>query len=168
MTGLVIIARIVKPQGIKGEVKLESYSEDPMRFNRFKSVYVNGIPYEVEQSRVSDGVYLKLKGVNDRNAAELLRGAEISIERSMLSKPVKGRYYIADLLGLEVFSEGEKLGILEDILQNGGVDVYVVRLTGGKTLMFPALKDLLKDVNVDKKTIELESKRLSEVGVYED
>ena len=122
----------------------------------------------MEQSRVSDGVYIKFKIVNDRNAAELLRGADIAVERSLLGKPAKGRFFIADLLGSEIICDGKKLGELMDILQNGGVDVYVVKLVKGGTLMFPALKDLLIEVSVEKKSIELEPIRLSEVGVYED
>jgi len=168
MSKLVIIGRIVKPQGIKGELKLESYSEDPMRFNSFKSVYVNGVPCVVENARVVGGVYLKLAGINDRNAAELLRGAEISIEREAMGRPPKGRYYISDLVQSEVFIEDAKVGVLEDVLQNGGMDVYTVRLDKGGTLMFPALKELLLEINVKEKRIVLEPSRLSEVGVYED
>jgi len=165
----IILGKIVKPQGIKGEVKVLPYTEDVMRFNALKVVLVDNIRHTIDNVRISGyDLYVKFREINDRNIAETYRGKEISVMRSVLSAPPEGRYLISDMLGCRILIDGEIKGVLEDILQNGSADVYVVMTKDNKTLMFPALKDLILKVDIDNKVIELDKKRFLEVAVYED
>ena len=112
------IAKVVKPQGIRGEVKLETYVEDMQRFSTLPHLYTeqNGVyvKHEVTSGRLYRGfAYVKLADYPDRNAAETLRGQYLYIDRAHAAELPEGANYIADLLGLRVEDdEGAFLGRL--------------------------------------------------------
>ncbi len=169
MQDLIIIGTIVKPQGIKGEVKIIAYSNDVQRLTMFKGFYIGGIEYSVEKARANgNSIVVKFSHIKDRNQAELLRGKDILIKKSELLEPEKGKYYIADLIGCDIIIDGNGIGKLTEILQHGSADVYVCKLDSGGQLLFPALKDVILEVNMDSKQIVLDNKRLQEVAVYEN
>jgi 16S rRNA processing protein RimM len=125
----VTIGKIVRPQGIKGEVKVLPLTDDPERFCRLKKVFINdGEAVGVLRCRITNGdVFLYLEGVLDRNQAETLRGADIKIRAADKIKLPAGRYFISDLIGCDVaFEDGQKIGAVADILQYGAADVYVL------------------------------------------
>ena len=159
------IGQILKPQGIRGEVKVMPYTDSAEDFKRFKRVFLDGEEYRVLSVRTGGGmVYLALRGVADRNAAELLRGKELSVPREDAPVPAEGSYYIADLLGCEVISsEGEKLGTLTDV-RPAATDIYTI-LSGEKEILFPAAKGVVVGVDTEKKLITVDAKRFREVAV---
>ena len=167
------IGTITKPQGIRGEVKILPLTDDITRFVRLKKIFIqNGSVYEereVDSARVDNSfAYIKLAGVEDMSAADSLRGKDVFVDRKNAVRLPKGRWFIADLIGCKVQGDaGSEIGVLGDVLQAGGNDVYVVK-KGGKTLMFPAIKALLVSVDVETKLIVVDEKRLQEVAVYED
>lgn len=164
---MITIGVIVKAQGIKGEVKIYPLTDNTDRFANLEKVYIKGKEYGIESVKeLVNGLFIKLAGVNDRNASEALKGANVEIERKDAVKPEEGRYLIVDVIGSKVVADGVELGILTDILQNGCADVYCV--SGDKPFMFPALKDVIIDIDTDNKIITLEPIRLQEVAVYED
>lgn len=160
------IGKIVKPRGIKGEVKVEPLTDDAGRFLSLKDAIIDGNAFKIEKAVVSDGVYLKLFGINDRNAAELLRGKFITVSRENAVPLKENSYFIADLIGADVFTENNKIGTLSDIT-SAKTDIFTVKTEEGNVLRFPFLKDLIIKVDVNKKEIILKEKRLSEVSVYE-
>ena len=96
-----IVGTILKPQGIRGELKVKPYTDSPEDFKEFKNLYLDGEKRRVLSVRVGDGmVFLGLSGVPDRNTAELLRGKNLELDRDEAPEPEEGRYYIVDLLGL--------------------------------------------------------------------
>ena len=160
-----IIGKIVKAQGIKGEVKILPITDDVLRFNKLKKAIVGENQMTVESARVSgDCAYVKFHGVDTRNDAELLVNQYVSVEREDAVKLPENTWFIADLLGSRVFVEDEEIGTLTDVLQNAKVDVYVVG-DGKKEVMFPALKTLIKSVDVENKRIVLSRERFGEVAV---
>lgn len=160
-----IIGKIVKAQGIKGEVKILPITDDVLRFNKLKKAIVGENLKTVESARVSgDCAYVKFHGVDTRNDAELLVNQYVSVEREDAVKLPENTWFIADLLGSRVFVEDEEIGTLTDVLQNAKVDVYVVG-DGKKEVMFPALKTLIKSVDVENKRIVLSRERFGEVAV---
>ncbi|BDF58479.1 ribosome maturation factor RimM [Christensenellaceae bacterium] len=173
MTDFFELGQILKPQGIKGEVKFDAFTDDLSRFSYLKQAFFrkggNYEPVEVEAARVDARyAYLKLKGYDDRNAAEALRGTLLYIDRAHAARLPEGAYYVCDLLGLAVEDdEGNKLGILKDILQNGAADVYTVEKSG-KLCMFPAIPEVVLKKDVGNGRIVVNAKRLSEVCVYDD
>ena len=134
-------------------------------FCAFKRVFLDGAEYKILSVRVGDGaVYLGLRGVPDRNAAELLRGKLLTLPREDAPALEEGRYYIADLLGAVVSDEaGEEIGILSDVRQ-AATDIYTVK-SGEKEIMFPAVKGVIVKIDVEGKRITVDKKRFGEVAV---
>lgn len=165
------IAKVVKPQGIRGEVKLETYVEDMQRFSTLPHLYTeqNGVyvKHEVTSGRLYRGfAYVKLADYPDRNAVETLRGQYLYIDRAHAAELPEGANYIADLLGLRVEDdEGAFLGRLEDVLQNGGVDVYQVS-DGEKTILFPLAPGVELERDLEQGVIRVSAARLKEVVVH--
>ncbi len=166
---VLFVGEVVKPQGIKGEVKVIPLTDDPNQVATMDTVIIDGRETKILSSRVEKSmVIVRFEGVNDRNSAEELRGKKLAITRDMAEELPEGQYYIVDLIGCKVVTNGkEELGVLKDILQHSSRDVYVVKGQRGDVL-FPALKDLLMDVDISNKKITVDAQRLQEVAVYED
>lgn len=164
----IVIGAVARPQGVRGEIKITPLTDDAHRFEKLRSVYIDGKPYEVKGAKVSqNGVFLTLRGVDDRNAAELLRNKTLEVDRKDAVKK-KGQTFIVDVIGCEVYLDDETyIGTVEDVLQYGAADVYVVS-QGKKKVMFPSLKRIFVSEDTDNKKIILKSKEFSEVAVYED
>ena len=99
-------------------------------------------------------VLLKLKGIDDMNVAEKCKGMYLKIHRKDAIKLPKDTYFIADLIGLEVYTdEGILLGKVDDIYNTGSNDIYVVKNDLGKQILLPGTKEVLKDINLEKEKI---------------
>jgi 16S rRNA processing protein RimM len=139
---------IVNTHGIRGEVKILPWADGPEFLTEFDVLYIDGKPVEVESSRVHKTMVLaKLHGVDDVNEAQKLRGKVVKIDRSDLEL-AEDAVFIADLIGLPVFSGDEEIGKVADVLTMPGNDVYVVR--GAHEYMIPAVREFLEEVNVDE------------------
>ena len=162
------IGKVLKAQGIKGEVKLACFVDDAAMLKSVKQVYIGSKTYSVAHFR-ADGAfcYLLLDGVSDRNSAEALRNWTVYADKESVSV-ADGRYFIDDLVGCTVtLDNGTNVGVVKEILQNGAADVFVCDGEEGEVL-FPFLKDLVVNVNIASKQITLDGKRFGEVAVYED
>lgn len=161
----IVIGEVLKPQGIRGEVKIKPLLDDVSGFRSVKNVQIGGTEYKVLSARAdAQAAYLALSGVADRNAAELLRGKEILADRAELPALEEGRYYIVDVIGCEVVTEtGKRLGEIADILP-AHTDVYVLR-NGEKESLFPAAEGVIEHVDVENKRIVVNEKRIGEVLV---
>ena len=145
------IGEVLKPQGIRGELKIKTFTDFPEDVKAFGTVYIDEKPYKILSFRAGEGgfAYLGLRGVPDRNAAEL----------------EEGRYYIADLLGAAVVTEsGELLGTVKDIAPLSS-EVYTLE-KDGKQILFPAVKGVVKRVEIAEKRLIVDKKRFDEVAVY--
>lgn len=161
------IGIIIKPQGIKGELKVKPLTDDPARFLSLESVLIEGAPFKVIAADVRGGfVYLRLFGVDDRNAAEIYRNKYLSVQSGQAIKPRKGSYFISELLEADVFVGGDLIGTVSDISNYGSADVYTV--TGIRTVRFPLIKRLVISIDTEEKRIVLDPIAFSEVAVYED
>jgi len=169
-----LIGEIVRPQGIRGEVKVCHYTDDPARFGELTSVLLqekdNGmVPLAVKGCRVQKNcVFLSFDGISDRNGAETLRGAKLYIDRAHARKLNEDQVFIADILGAAAYDrKGNVIGTLKEVLSPGGVDVFVFDTPRGR-LMVPALKTVLLALDARGGKIVLDETRLSEVALYED
>ena len=168
------IGEIVRPQGIKGEVKLRAMTSDPDRYARLESVLLleRGVYREVavQKGRTYDGfAFLKLEGVDDRNAAELLRGVKVFVDREHAIELDEDENFVCDLIGLTaVNTKGEEIGELVDVLSPNQIcDVYVFDTPRGE-MMIPALRRVVVEVDLDEEKIVLDENVLPEVAVWED
>lgn len=166
---MVLVGKVTKAQGIRGEIKANSLFDTPWTFEKLSKVRIRGVEYALLSVRVdtkSEAVFLKLKGVDDRNKAEELRGEDIFVEEDLMPATEEGRFYISDLIGAKIVAKDTEFGILTDILQNGCADVYVVE--GEKNFLFPAIEGVVLDIDPKGKIITVDPKELERVAVYED
>lgn len=163
------IGLIVKPHGIKGEMRVMPLTDDPARFKRLKKVIIKDRIYGVSGARVAtDAVYLSLSGITDRNAAELLRGEFLLIERTDAVPLEEFSYFISDIIGCKVVTEnGAYLGKVTEVT-SAKTDYFTAVTESGKIFRFPFLKDMLLKVDIPAKTITVKEKRFGEICVYEN
>ena len=162
-----IIAEVLKPQGIRGELKIKTYTDAPEDVRAFKTVYIDKNAYKVLSFRVGEGsfAHLGLRGIPDRNAAELLRGKKIEGDREEAPALEEGRYYIVDILGLTAVTEdGDVLGTVKDISPLSS-EVYTLE-KDGKQILFPAVRGVVKKVDLENRRLIVDKKRFNEVAVY--
>ena len=97
-------------------------------------------------------VILKFKGIDNINDIEKYKTKSLYVTRENAVRLRKDEYFIADLLGVDVWEDnGEKLGVLKDVIETGANDVYVITLEDGKELLIPAIKECILDVDVENR-----------------
>ncbi len=167
-----MVGTVLKPQGVLGQVKVRPLTDDPQRFEDLDHAFVKrGDAYariSLEEVRVHQGfVYCTLNGAQTREQAEEQRGLELFIAREQAVPLDEDSHFITDLVGCKVVDmQGAPVGVLTEVLQPGAADVYVIKTDQG-TLMVPALKRVITQVDVQNKLITLDEQVLPEVGVLE-
>ncbi len=173
MQDYLMIGVVLKPQGIRGEIKIKPYAADVSLYEEWKTLYIKEndtfSPVPCTVSRIHDGfVYAVLAGCKTADDAEKLRGKDLYIDRAHAAKPENGAVYIADLVGCTAVDEtGRTVGVLTDVLQYGSVDTWVFRTESG-TLMAPALLAVFPEVDPENRRISVVSEKLREVAVIDD
>ena len=168
------IGVILKPRGIRGELKVQPLTDDPHRFEGLKSIFVEYpdgkfLPMKLMVNRIdSSGVYLYLTGIATIESAEKVRGLYLCVEEEDAVQLPEGTWFIKDLEGMAVYADEEPIGTLMEVLQTGGVDVYRIKTPQGKYMMFPALRRVIQKVEVHAKRMWLKKAALDEVCVYEN
>lgn len=164
------IGKIVKAHGIGGLVKVDSYLDTPDLFDTLKKISVDKVEYTIEKCSYSnDGfVFLKLKNVDDMNAALLLKDKSIFVDKSEMPKLDNGRYYISDIIGLNVATDTKIYGKIINILQYGSADVVEVKAIEGGFIRFPWLNSLDVTIDIENKIFKVDEKKFLEVALYED
>lgn len=150
------IGQIINTFGIKGEVKVFPLTDDIKRFDDLETVYVKTKKesqlYNIESIKYHKNfVLIKFKGINTVEQAEILRNSYLEVDREQAIPLNEGEYFIADLIGLEVYSdEGKLIGKVDDIYNTGANDIYVVKDDLGKQTLLPGIKDVIKSVDLEK------------------
>lgn len=156
MTKYLEIGQIVNTFGIKGMVKIKPFTDDINRFDRLKKIYIsnkNGKKeYQIQEVKYHKNmVLMKLEGVDTPEQADLLRQSYLLVDRADEEPLEEGVYYIVDLLGLEVYTDDNKLlGKVDDIFNTGSNDIYVVKDEMGKQILLPGIPEVLKNVDLEK------------------
>ena len=147
----VVAGEIVTTHGIKGEVKVMCWLDDPEMLCEFDRCRIDGKEVEIEQCRVQKTCNLvKLAGIDDMDAAQAMRGKTIELYREDIDDEV---IFAAELIGMDVFAEGEKIGQIKEVLDYPGNSVYVVK--GKHEYMIPAVKAFILDTDVDANRMEV-------------
>lgn len=150
---LLTIGRVVAAHGLRGEVKVALATDRPEKMADIRRVYLDGSsePTRITSFRLRRNdreAIVKLQGVNDRNSAERLRGATLQIRGNQLPPPEPGAYFHYQILGLRALNEaGDELGVVTDIIDAGEVDVYVVTDARDRQQLFPALVDVVLEID---------------------
>lgn len=153
------IGQIVNTFGIKGIVKVNPFTDDISQFEKLKSILVDKksklLEMQIEEVKYSKNqILLKLKGVDTIEEAEKYRNCYLKLPREKAKKLPPNTYFIADLIGLKVYTdEGNLLGTLEDIYNSGASDIYVVKDELGKQILLPAIKDVIKQIDLEEEKV---------------
>ena len=170
-----LIGEVLRPQGVRGKVKVRPDTDDPARFLKLETVYLKtGDQYRPvsisdAESRADGFVYCVLDHAGDRDQAEKQRGLLLYVDRAHAVELEEGQYFISDLLECRVRDQkGNALGIIEDVLQPGANDVYQIKCPDGRRMYLPVLPFVIKQVDIKAGDIVVDEERLPEVAVFED
>lgn len=153
------IGQIVNHFGIKGMMKVNPFTDDISQFEKMETILVDkkGSLQEmkIEEVKYSKSqVLLKLKGIETVEDAEKYRNCYLKLPRERARKLPKNTYFIADLIDLTVYTEeGKLLGKVDDIYNTGASDIYVIKDDTGKQILLPAIKDVIKQVDLEEEKI---------------
>ena len=152
-----LVGRLLRPHGVQGEIRMEVLTDFPERLRRGRTIYLGSDhrPFRLTGVRAADrALLIRLESIEDRDQAALLRGKEVSIESSGLPKLPEDEYYYHELIGLDVVDEtGRSLGKLDQILETGANDVYLIKQADGHELLLPAIEEVILNVDVSARSM---------------
>lgn len=153
------VGAIASMHGVKGEVKVFPTTDEPEKFKSLEKVTLDTgkgeIDLEIQSARFfKNMVIVKFKGIDSLDDAEKYRGKTLWIDRKQAVPLEEDEYYQGDLIGLTVVSDtGEEIGKLTEVLETGANDVYEVTSPEGKKILFPAIRDCVKRVDLEAGTM---------------
>jgi 16S rRNA processing protein RimM len=153
---MILVAQFGAAHGIKGEVRLKTYTQDPMAVADYGPLVApDGRRFEIEAMRPAAGssspdmLVVRIKGVRDRNAAEALNRLELSVPKDALPPADEGEYYHADLIGLRAFTlTGEELGTVIGVPNYGAGDLIEIAPPRGQTILVPFTDPSVPEIDV--------------------
>ena len=160
----VLIGKVGSPVGIKGEFRVNLYSRDSGNLKEGKVLLLEraerSVSGAIEKVRYQkDKPVVRLKGIEDRNAAEDIRGMDISIYAKDMEELPEGEHYVRDLIGcrvVDVAQGGAEIGVLKDVIQNTAQSILDVSTPDGKQVLIPAVDAFLRSIDEEAGIIEVE------------
>lgn len=151
---------ITSTHGIRGEVKVFPTTDDPQRFKKLKKVFLDTgrekMPLEVAGARFFKNlVIVKFKGIDNINEIEKYRQCALLVDREEAVDLQEDEYFIADLLGMEVYADGEHFGNLKDVMETGANEVYVIESEKHGEVLLPAIHDCILSVDTEERKMEV-------------
>lgn len=157
MEQLLQVGVISSTHGVRGEVKVFPTTDDVKRFKKLKKVILDTgkeqLPLEIEGVKFfKQFVILKFRVIDNINDIEKYKGKRLLVDREHAVKLKKDEYFIADMIGMDVFTEdGELFGALKDVMETGANDVYIIEMSDGKEVLVPAIKQCILDVDIENR-----------------
>ncbi len=148
------VGKIINTHGLKGEVKIATWTDYPEDFEEIGKVYIktkagNEVLNILNVKYQKNNIIVKFKEISDINEAEKYKGLVVLADREDLPELEDGAHYIADLIGLEVVDEdGEVLGKLVDVFNTGANDIYDVKRAGKRNLLLPVIDEVVKNIDL--------------------
>ncbi|MCI2062888.1 MAG: ribosome maturation factor RimM [Eubacteriaceae bacterium] len=149
------IGKVASAVGMKGEIKILSYSDDEERFEKLDRIYIGDKQYEIESVRYKGNMpIIKAAGIDDRNASEAAAGRSVFMDESDLEELGEDEHYVRDIIGAQVVTEeGCVLGTLKDITNHAGQDLYEVEKPDGGILLIPGVPAFILDIDEENMKI---------------
>lgn len=149
------IGQIVKTQGLKGEVRVYSTTDDIYRFDDLNTFYIGkdfNTEYKVERVRYKGNlVIMKIKGIDTVEMAEKLRNKNVYVSREESRDLEEDEFFIADMIGIKVYTvNDEYVGTLDDVLQYSANDVYVIKGEDDKEYLIPAVMKFVPEIDIEE------------------
>ncbi|MDZ4770142.1 MAG: ribosome maturation factor RimM [Chloroflexota bacterium] len=157
-----LIGEILRPHGIRGELRMKLHTDYPERIARLEQVYLapsvgspQVTPYFVEGMRMNAPYgLLKLRGVEDRNGAERFRGLMVMVDFANAVPLEPGEFYLFQLIGVRVVTdEGVDLGTLREVLETGANDVYIIDSPTYGELLIPVIAETILKTDMEARIV---------------
>lgn len=147
--GYTAVGRVLKPHGLKGEIRVEAFSPAAPNLQAGRFVFINSVRSKIVRARPDRGAWIiQVAGFASRDSVEGLRGLLLEARDSDVRRDDDESYFIHELIGLRVITnEGEALGRITEVLQSGAADVYVIR-DGDRELLIPAIGDVVNSIDL--------------------
>ena len=161
MNNILQVGAVTSTHGLAGEVKVFPTTDDPKRFKKLKQVLLDTgkdmRPLGVEHVKFfKNMVILKFKGYDRIEDIMGFKGKNLYVTRENAVRLKKDEYFIADLIGMKVYTEDEAyLGELTEVITTGANDVYTVRMENGKNVLIPAIGQCILNVDVEHETMQV-------------
>ena len=151
---------ISSTHGIRGEVKVFPTTDDAARFKKLKKVLLDTgkerLELEVQSVKFfKQFVILKFKGIDNINDIEKYKGKSLLVPREDAVPLGDDEYYIADLIGMEVFAGNEMFGVIKDVMETGANEVYIIDSDKHGEVLVPAIRQCILDVDVENKKMQI-------------
>ena len=161
-----LIGTVLKPQGIRGELKIKNYTDDFYAISALKEVFIDGVSYQVLKMRCDKDVFILLRGIADRNDAELFRNKDIYALKAGVRRK-KNTYFICDVIGCSVlFEDGTVFGNIEEIL-SARTDIYYISPPEGRVIA-PWLKSYQANFDIENRTVTVNKEEFLKEISYEN
>lgn len=161
MSKRILMAQIGAAHGIKGEVRVKCFGEDPLALANYKTLFSeSGKPFEIDTSRSAKGPMLvvRFKGVPDRTSVEALNGTKLYVERDQLPETDEDEYYQTDLIDCAVVDEaGAAVGSVLAIVNFGAGDLLEIKLPDTNTLLIPFNETYVPKVDIPNRIVNVAS-----------
>ena len=153
---LIEIGLIVKPHGLKGELKIKLHSPESNLILNIDEIYVDNQIFKIDYSKkVSNGILLKFVSKNTRNSIEDLIGKKLFVNKDIIPLAPSGENYYFELIGSKVVYNNVEIGTLIEIVETKANNIYVVKELNGNEILIPKTKSFIKEFNKDKKILEV-------------
>ncbi|WP_027186087.1 ribosome maturation factor RimM [Desulfovibrio inopinatus] len=167
-TDYVVVGRVAKPHGIKGEFRIQSYADSPSFFSGVETIFfgsetrgahVDPKPYKLISARPhKENVLAVVEGINDRNDAERLRGFDVFVRAEELPLIDDDEVYLHEIFGFDVINvqDNTRIGILNGVLEMPQQEVWSIGTDSGKEVLFPANEETVVAIDLDEKTVSVD------------
>ncbi|MDD7463371.1 MAG: ribosome maturation factor RimM [Anaerococcus sp.] len=153
----ILVAEILRTQGIKGNLKIKSFTDNEDRFKKGSKLFLDDKEVVVESSfKQKDAYVIKLEGYDDINEVSKFIGHELTIDEADLMDLSENEFFIFDLEGLDVYEKGAKIGYIKEVITKVYPnDIFVIKTKDGKEVYFPALKATVENIDLENKKVEV-------------
>ena len=153
---LIEIGKIVNTHGLRGDLKVEPWCDGIETFEYLKTVFADGSEYEISGVKPHKNMFLlKLCGIDSIEDAEKLKGKVVTAKEEDMPPLPDGVFYIRDIMGMEVYDGDRHIGRIYDWIETGPNNVYVIKRPSGKDVLIPAVDEVIKSIDVEKKIMSV-------------
>ena len=165
MEDKIIIGKIGAVRGLNGELKLIPLTDFEDRFDNLKTVDIDSKTLQIDYVKsVGKNLIIRFKDYTNRESAQKLTGKLMRVNKSEAAPLAEGEFYTFDIIGLEVSDlNGNKLGVVNEVLKTGSNDVFAAKSDDGREILIPALKRVIKKIDIENKSMLIDTEVLEEV-----
>ena len=158
----IIVGKIGKARGLDGTLKIIPLTDFEGRFDNLTEIEVGGKMLQVEKvQHIGNEIFIKFENITSREIAKTLTNKFLTVPRAEAAPLDEGEFYIFDIIGCEVFDGDKNIGKVENVLKTGSNDVFQV--VGETEFLIPALKSVIKQIDIANKKIIVDSSKLEEI-----